>query len=376
MGVTLLVTHKDIALHVGVSQATVSKVLSNKSNNISISAKTRQAVIEAARHLGYNKDKVAAGLIQLVDKSVAILLEHIANPFLSVIMNGMEKEFSGTPYHFLFASSNGVAQQSLEVIQMLTRRYTTGFILMPFYESNTSHSVHQYLKVRGIPFVQTNYYNLPGELDAPLVSTNNFDVFKQLTQHLIGLGHQRIALVYTSPDYSCMQHRLAGYRSALEEAGLAHDPALEVMIPRNEYLSPPIKQELLTRWLRRRQRPTAIMTFKDDCALQFIQLLKQRGLSVPEDMAVTGFDDYRHYIQNFTPEAYFNLTTVRQNLIEIGRVAARRLVQEIEEGSSGDLAMRIEVPAEIIVRGSCGAPPRAENPLATSPLLSIIGRAV
>jgi LacI family transcriptional regulator len=372
-----VVTHKDIANYVGVSQATVSKVLTNKSNNISISPKTRQAVIDAARLLGYNKDKVASGLIQLVDQSVAILLEHIANPFLSVIMNGMEKELSDTQYHFLFASSNGVAQQSLEIIQMLTRRYTTGFIMMPFYESNTSQQVHKYLKVRGIPFVQTNYYNLPGELDAPLVSTNNFEIFKQLTHHLIALGHERIALVYTSPDYSCMQQRLAGYRAALDEAGLPYDPSLEILIPRAEYLTPQIKEQLLNRWLRRsKNRPSALMTFKDDCALQFIELLHRRGLKVPEDMAVTGFDDYRYFIQNFTPEVYYRLTTIRQNLVEIGRTAARRLIQEIESDKSQELPMRIEVPAKIIVRGSCGATVSDEITPGSSPLLSIMGRAI
>lgn len=371
-----MVTHKDIAKAVGVSQATVSKVLSNRANNISISPRTRQAVIEAARKLGYNKDKVAAGLVQLAEKSIGILLEHIANPFLGVIMNGIEQELSGSEYHFLFASSNGVAQQSLEVIQMLTRRYTTGFILMPFYESNTSQQVHQYLKVRGIPFVQTSYHNLPGKLDAPLVATNNFEVFKKLTQHLIALGHARIAIVHTSPDFSSMHQRLAGYHAAMNEAGLRSDGTLEVMIPRRDYLDARIKEDLLARWLKRRQPPTAIMTFKDDCALQFIHLLKQRGMKVPDDMAVTGFDDHRHFMQTFTPEVFFRLTTVRQNLDEIGRAAARRLVKEIEGAPADERPMRIEVPAKIIVRGSCGGIPMDEDPPATSPLLSVLGRAL
>ena len=371
-----MVTHKDIAQAVGVSQATVSKVLSNRSNNISISPKTRQAVIDAAKRLGYNKDKVAAGLIHLVDRSVAILMEHIANPFLTVILSSIEKELAQTDYRYLFASADGRAEQSMGTIESLTRRYTTGFILMPFYESNTSQAVHEYLKVRGIPFVQCNYFTLPGPNDAPLITTNNFSAFKQLTEHLIRLGHTNIALCYTSPEYSCMDARLRGYIAAHEENGLKVDSSLMANIPRSSYLDISTKEELLDKWLRRRRQPTAIMCFKDDPALQLIRLLSQRGLSVPGDMAVTGFDDYRYYTHTFHPEAYFHLTTVRQDLPGIGREAVRRLISEIENGGRRELPLEIEVPGRLIVRGSCGGTKIENETDEYYPLISMIGRAV
>ena len=352
-----MVTHKDIAREVGVSQATVSKVLSNKSNKISLSQKTRMAVIEAAKKLGYNRNKVASGLIQLVEQSIAILMEHVSNPFNSVIMRGIERELVGTDYQFMFTSSNGIAEQSLGAIESLTRRYTTGFILMPFFESNTSQAVHTYLKNRGIPFVQTNFYSLPNTNDAPLVCTNNHEIFKKLTSHLISLGHERIALVYTAPNYSCMNDRIKGYEEALQEAGIPVRKSLKIHIPREKYLDVDIKRSLIDRWLKAKNKPTAVMTFKDDAAIQFIHLFKQHGLKVPDDMAVTGFDDYRHYIPNLIPETQLQLTTVRQNLPEIGRQAVHRLYAEIEaKGSKVPGPLEVIVPAKIIIRGSCGAP--------------------
>ncbi len=349
------VTHQDIARSVGVSQATVSKVLNNRSNSIGISQKTRQAVIEAAKELGYNKDKIASSLIQLVENSIGILLEHIANPFCSVIMNGIEDELSGSEYQFLFASSNGIPERSLKCIQSMTRRFTSGFILMPFYESNTSHSVHRYLKDRGIPFVRTNYHNLPNQYSAPLISSDNYEVFRKLTTHLISQGHERIAVVYTSPEYSSIDDRLRGYRDAMKEAGLRVAPSDLVELPRLEYFAMEPKQRLLDSWKRRKKPPTAIMTLKDDAAIQFILLLEQMGMSVPDDMAVTGFDDYVHYLPKFYHETYQGLTTVRQNLPEIGRQAVKRLVTEIESGSPRDLPMEVIVPSQLMIRGSCGA---------------------
>jgi DNA-binding LacI/PurR family transcriptional regulator len=292
-------------------------------------------------------------------------------------MNWIEQELVNTRYQFVFASSNGRAEQSVRTIEMLTRRFTTGFVLMPFYESNTSQAVHDYLKVRGIPFVQVNYFNLPGRNDAPLISTNNFAAFKQLTEHLIALGHQRIALAYTSPDYSCMEARLRGYYAALEQAGLTPDRRLIIEIPREQYFNLRLKEETLNYWLRIRKPPTAIMSFKDDSALQFMELLRRRGLRTPEDMAVTGFDDYRQFIHHFCPEIYFKLTTVRQNLPEIGRQAVRRLIDEIESPNPRTLPLEIEVPAQLVIRGSCGGTPtQEETDVPVYPSLVAVGKAV
>lgn len=349
------ITHKDIAKFVGVSQATVSKVLNNRSNSIGISQKTRQAVIEAAKELGYNKDKVASGLIQLVEKSIGILLEHIANPFCSVIMNGIEHELSGSEYQYLFASSNGVPDRSLKCIQSMSRRFTSGFILMPFYESNTSQSVHRFLKGRGIPFVRTNYHNLPNEYTAPLVASNNYEIFRALTEHLIAQGHRRIAVVHPTAEYSSIADRIRGFRDAMQAAGLEVPASYLVEHARQDYFQIEPKEQLLSGWMRQKNRPTAIMTLKDDCAIQFILLLRKMGLSVPGDMAVTGFDDYLHFLPKFYHEAYRDLTTVRQNLPEIGRQAVKRLLAEIESEFPKDLPMEVAVPAELMIRGSCGA---------------------
>ena len=351
-----MATHKDIAREVGVSQATVSKVLNNRANSIGISAKTRQAVIEAAKRLGYNRDKVASSFVALVDKTIVVLMEHVSNPYAGVIMRGIEQELSLTDFQYLFASSNGDADRSMHTIESLTRRYPSGFILMPFYETDTSSLVHSYLAERSIPFVQTGYHNLPGLLDAPLVTSNNRVMFRELTQHLIMLGHKRIAFVYTSPNYSSMAERRAGFEEAMKEAGLKIRKADLIELPRSEYFSVERKQSLLDRWMGSKSRPTAIMTVKDDCAMQFIRLIESVGLSVPGDMAVTGCDDYYHFIPKYYPEVYFRLTTIRQNLPEIGGTAVRELIRLIDHPEDvGKGPMTLDVPAKLVIRGSCGS---------------------
>lgn len=355
-----MVTHRDIAQEVGVSQATVSKVLSAKSGSISISVKTRQAVIDAAQRLGYNREKVASGLIQLAEKSIAVVVEHISQPFCSVLMNGVEQALLESPYKFFFVSTSGKPDQSMEAIKSLCLRYTTGFVLLPFHLSTASRQIRSYLQQCGVPFVQTCYYNYPGPNTAPIVTTNNYQVFSELTQHLIQLGHKRIALVYSCPEYSCTQERICGYTDTMQQAGLEVDPDLLVNIDREDYFDVQLKKELLQRWLKSPARPTAIMTLKDDCALQFMMLLENLGLEVPDDMAVTGFDDYWHFIPNLITGKYHDLTTVRQNLPEIGRQAVNLLLQLLNsEGAdwSKEKPPQVVVPAELVVRGSCGSQP-------------------
>lgn len=354
------ITHQDIARHVGVSQATVSKVLSNRENSIGISPKTRKAVIEAAVELGYNKDKVASSMVHLVERSVAILCEHIANPFASVMMRGMEDELSETKYQYLFASSNGHPARSMALIQSLTRRFTTGFILNPFYESNTSQAVHNFLLKRGVPFVQTGYHSLEEENKAPLITTNNREIFKELTQHLIKVGHRRIAFLYTTPHYSSIAARLRGFREAMEEAAIDVDEGLIVDLPRHLYFDVEEKRRLLSEWFVGKNRPTAIMTVKDDCAMQLIRLIESTGLRVPDDIAVTGCDDYYHFIPKYYPDTYFRLTTVRQNLPEIGKGAVRTLLELIELDNPPIKCGEVIIPARIIIRGSCGSEERTE----------------
>ncbi len=355
----MVATHNDIAREVGVSQGTVSKVLGNKSDTISISAKTRKAVIDAAKRMGYNRDKVASGLIQLAEDSIAVLVEHIANPLTGVLLNAMEEQLAQTEYQFLFASSNGKSGHLLRMVQSLARRYTTGFMLAPFHDADSIRSVHKYLKKRGIPFVQANS---PGEKGVPSVGTDYLAAFKQLTEHLIRLGHTRIALYGAAPEDPSIERRIRGYHAALLEAGLEAAPAHVACVERPDYFRLEAKERLLNEWLASSTPPTAIMTLKDNAALQFMHLLQRRGLRIPDDMAVTGFDDYRQYHPNVLPESYWQLTTVRQNLPEIGRMAVLRLIDGIESENRKTLPMEIIVPATVVIRGSCGAKAAMEEP--------------
>ena len=173
-----------------------------------------------------------------------------------------------------------------------------------------------------------------------------------MTEHLIRLGHRRIALLYTSPEYSSVNARMRGYKAALSAAGLGSDEDLLAELPRKDYFDETCVHGVLDRWLALDQPPSAIMTVKDDCALQVIRQLRRRGMAVPDDMAVTGYDDYRHFLPHLRSDEYRQLTTVRQNLPEIGRQAVLRVIAEIE--GDKDAPLQVVVPAKIVRRGSCG----------------------
>jgi LacI family transcriptional regulator len=193
------------------------------------------------------------------------------------------------------------------------------------------------------PFVLVDYQGVEESVAA--VGATNWQGAYNATEYLIGLGHRRIGFITGNMEMAAARQRLEGYRSALRTHHLPADPAL---VQNGEFHIPEAYAAALA-LLALPDPPTAIFASNDHMALAAIDALRERGLRVPEDMSVVGFDGIPQAAQVHPP-----LTTVSQPLVKMGRVATQMLLDQLSD--PGKPVRRIDLPTELIIRGSCQAP--------------------
>jgi LacI family transcriptional regulator len=201
------------------------------------------------------------------------------------------------------------------------------------------------LALTGLPLVVLDPINLP-RIEVTSVGSTNFAGGMTATQHLLGLGHRRIGYVGGPPGSGCNQARVHGYRAALESAGIPADPALV----HNEHFHYDVGLRAGAQLLDHSDRPTAVVGGSDTVALGILEAARLRGLHIPGDLSVTGFDDTELARMASPP-----LTVVRQPLREMGRVALKTVLQ-MAAGEALD-SHHVELATELVVRSTTGPPP-------------------
>ena len=191
-----------------------------------------------------------------------------------------------------------------------------------------------------MPAVAVDPAGLP-DLDIPTVGATNWSGGLAATEHLTGAGHRRIGFVAGRPGLACSRARLGGYRAGIEAAGIAFDPAL-VMPGNFDYVS---GVEAGTRLLQLDDPPTAVFASSDEMALGVYEATRKRGLRVPEDLSIVGFDDLPQARWASPP-----LTTVRQPLEEMGRFAVHTVLRLLNDGRLE--SSKVELATELVVRES------------------------
>jgi LacI family transcriptional regulator len=199
------------------------------------------------------------------------------------------------------------------------------------------------------PFVVVNP-RLPLEGRVPCVSAAHRSGADQAMEHLLALGHRRIAAITGPPGRVATEDRRTGYRAALTAAGIEREPALEVEA---DFQFEP-GADAAGSLLDLPEPPTAIFAFSDSIAIGALDAARERGVRVPEDLSIVGFDD-----SQFATVVAPRLTTVRQPLAQIGRTAVGLLLRLLEPPRSGPL--QIELPTRLVVRGSTGPPPETRR---------------
>ncbi|MCC7450923.1 MAG: LacI family DNA-binding transcriptional regulator [Anaerolineae bacterium] len=335
------VTSKDIAELAGVSRTTVSFVLNNVSG-MRIPEETRQRVLDAARRLNYHPDAAARSMASGRTSVIGFVVRQnpeqaFADLFLPQVLHGLTASASALGYRTLFEpippGTQGEAYTSL-----IRQRHVDGLVLSgPRLDDEDLLRIY----AEGAPVV------LMGQLphtNIPYVDVDNVGGAARATQHLIDLGHRRIGLITNAPlVYTASADRRAGYRQALESAGLAYDESLV----RYGDFSPQGGAIAMRDLLEVQPRPTAMFVASDTVALGALQAIRQYNISVPNDLALVGFDDIP--LVGFIDPP---LTTIRLPAYGLGWSAAELLIRKI---GGDDENLSVLLDTELVIRESCGA---------------------
>jgi LacI family transcriptional regulator len=324
-----------VAEAAGVSPSTVSRILNGTAV---VADEKRKAVDEAIARLGFVPDPVARGLAGGRTFSVGIVTQAIDSPFYGVALRGIEDELDKAGYSPLFVSGHWNAVEEARCIDVLRSRRVDGIIVLGGRLSDSALRAC----AKSLPMVVTGR-----TLKAVNLYALNFDNVtgaRLATEHLIALGHRRIAFISGDLSHPDAIERERGYRDALEAAGIAFDPGLVVPGMFHEEGGLAAAERLL----EGRHRFSAIFAANDQMAVGACLALHRRSLRVPQDFSVVGFDDLLASRHALPP-----LTTVHQPAYELGQIAASAMLQLLR----GEKPTAMMPPPWLIVRESTQRPP-------------------
>lgn len=329
----------EIAVLAGVSKPTVSKVMNGQPG---VSAATRERVGRVVAERGYVRNGVARALSAGRVGSVNLVMTDVDAPYFTEILRGVEETLEDAGLSMVVTATHDEKRRQRRWMARVVEQGTDGVVLV--LPDEHAEQLDE-LRRRGIPFavVDDRGENPPG---TPSVGASNFAGGFVATEHLLSLGHRRIAAI-GGQSYKATRARLAGYRAALREADIAPDPLL--VRPGN--FRPEAGYEAAGGLLRLPEPPTAIFAGNDLQAMGVYRALYKSGLRVPDDVSVVGFDDVP-LAALLTPA----LTTVRQPVREMGALATRMLLRVIAGESLKN--PRVELATSLVVRES-SAPPRS-----------------
>jgi LacI family transcriptional regulator len=321
---------QDIAQKANVSISTVSRVLND---GATVSEAKRNAVLQAVAELDYQPNVAAQALAGGQTKTVGVITQDISNPIYDAILRGVRQGLEGSGYYPIFADGRWQLAKEQKALQTLLARRVDGLIVLGGCSSEEALGQvgHQ------APLIIIGR-NLPSLADQCL-PLDDFNGAYQATQHLVEQGHRRIAHITGILSHQDALERRAGYEQALADAGLELDRDL---IIEGDFLEQ--SGMLAIEMLFTRGRPfSAIFAANDQMAYGVLLALYRRGIRVPDDMSVIGFDDQRTSAYTTPP-----LTTIRQPAIEIGETAAQAILHLLKDKSFSIP----EFPAELIIRES------------------------
>jgi DNA-binding LacI/PurR family transcriptional regulator len=328
------VTIQDIAKKLGISVSTVSKALNNYSD---VSEATRYRVQKIAHDLGYYPSATAQSLRRRQTNRIGLVVNYpiaAIGEYLSQLIIGAALAAEHEGYHITLYPTAG--NQNEKINRIAKAREADGLLML---WATGLPEVVQMMKSEKTPFVVVS--RRVEDLDVPYVVADNKTGAFELTKHLISLGHKRIGYTPLPILRMINKDRMAGYRQALEEAGIPFDE--ELLVPVND--NPKNRYQAMNKLLDLQKPPSAVFAFHDYVAIQALRAATDRGLRVPEDVAIAGFDGMHSTLFTSPP-----LTTVSQPIQAIGQRAVEILIQQISGTNSG--SQQIILPTQLIERQS------------------------
>lgn len=327
------VTIDEIAKIAGVSKTTVSRVINNKPD---VNPATREKILSLIEQYEFQPNAFAKAISEQKTRHIGLLIPHKAeyvfsNPFYTEVMRGVSTEVDEQGYYLVMCYAH-----ETNYLDIYKQKRVDGFILLS--PGSFHHHIIQALDTSSVPFVSTA--RISKEEHMVYVDVDNFYGATLVMEHLIGLGHRRIAYI-GKPTLQSSIDRLNGYRAVLNKYGIPIDESLELT---TDTSSAERGHDYTLQLLQTGNPPTAIFLANDVLAYGAIQAIRESGLRVPKDISVTGYDDIPFSRLTNPP-----LTTVRQPSIEKGIQAARLLIHSLENKTQ---PQSIVLPVELVVRDS------------------------
>lgn len=324
----------DVAKKAGVSYGTVSRVINDSPH---VKPETRASILKAMDELGYVVNKQARILAGGRSRMIGLLVPDLGTGYVGEIMRGIDAELSLNNLDLVLYTTHRIANKEANYIANLAKGIVEGLLLLlPRNPIDNIGSLIQH----NFPFVLIDHHD--SNRDCPAVGATNWQGAFNATEYLVKLGHTRIGFITGSMDMGCSVNRLEGYRSALRTH---HIPEAKELIFEGTFNQPDGYAGACT-FLDLLTPPTAIFASNDVMAMGVIDAVRNRGLRVPDDISVIGFDDI--------PQASLThpaLTTVNQPLEKMGRVATQILLDLLNDPEQK--VKRMELPTELVVRDSC-----------------------
>jgi LacI family transcriptional regulator len=344
----------EVARRSGVSVATASRVL-NPRNDHPVSAELRERVLRTAAEFDYSVNGLARGLKMLRTQTVAVVVHDIRDPYFSECTRGVADAADAAGYLTVVCNSDRDPDRELRYVQLAYEQRVAGILFAGSGFAGTRYRARLRRQVAGLEGYGAHAIALSPRRDRlPAEVPDNVGGARSATGHLLGLGHERIAFVDGPAGLETSRERLAGYRDALAAAGLELDESLVVQGD----FSVTGGAQAVRALLASGQQPTAVLASNDAMAIGALGELGRRGLRVPRDVSLVGFDDIPA-VRWLDPP----LTTVAVPMAEIGSAGMQRLLSLLQENGArprGERLVNVH-PTELVVRGSTAPPQRKET---------------
>lgn len=325
------VTIQDVAKTAGTSVSTVSRVLNRKAD---VAIETQDRIRSVIDNLGYTTNLAARSMRSFKKNMVGLIMPDIAYPFAIEVMKGVNRAIAESEFDLLVYTTgdvrkSGRAFHEQKYVSLLTNSISDGVVIVAPVagEFNIDAPI-----VSIDPVVSNPNY--------PAVHATNYQGALEAMEYLLGLGHKRIGFISGRAELESSNRRLKGYREALKKAGL---PVDEKLIVAGDYTTETGiigTRELLAL----ANPPTAIFASNDQMAMGVYQVAEERGIQIPDDLSVVGFD-------NITESKYMGLTTVDQFISEMGFVATQMLIKLIN--SEPLVSQTYRMQTRLVIRSSC-----------------------
>lgn len=332
-------TLEEVAKLAGVSRSTVSRVINEHPH---VRSETRDKVWEAIQDSGYQPHAAARSLVTNRTQIIGLVIPEavttiFTDPFFPLLIRGIAGICNSREYHLMLSLFSGQTKRESLYRRVLRGGYVDGVIVA---SAMLEDPLLSRLLQDKMPFISVSRY--PDE-EVSYVDVDNAGGARMATEHLLRLGHQRIATITGPLGMMAGQERLKGYRQALTLRGLPVDEALIIEGDFTEDGGKAAMRQLLAK------EPTAVFAASDMMAIGAMKAIKEAGLRVPDDVAVVGFDDLP--LSSVVEPA---LTTVRQPIERMGTMSAEVLISLIEQETESP--QHLVLPTQLVVRSSCGSP--------------------